>query len=73
MDIVAANVRLNIARAKWKAATLQLVNADEIRTTLPIGHPDGTQALKNVRADLSQAADEFKEALIEYSKTSGKK
>jgi hypothetical protein len=72
-DLFKAEIKLNIARAKWKDAKLQLVKADEIRANLPSGHPDGTQALRNANAELSEAASEFTKALSEYSKATGKK
>ena len=72
-DLLTAEVRLNTARAKWRAAKVELAKAEEIRASLALGHPDGTRALKNANTELSKAAAEFNEALSEYSKATGKK
>jgi hypothetical protein len=49
------------------AAQLQLRKADELYSTLPAGHPDGTQAFRNANIALSKAARELKLAFKDYS------
>jgi hypothetical protein len=69
-DLFKSEVRLNSARAKWRAAKLQF---DEISASLPSNHLDGAQILKNASDDISNAAVEYNEALSEYSNATGKK
>lgn len=69
LELIKANLKLNEARAKWTSAKLELTKADEIRASLPSGHPDGT-ALHNAHTELAKAGQELQDALAEYLKVS---
>jgi hypothetical protein len=66
LELIKANLRLNEARAKWRSAKLELTKADEIRASLPSGHPDGN----NTNTELAKAGQELQDALAEYLKVS---
>ena len=70
LKLLRANVGLSAARAKWKAARSGIEKADEIVAGLPVGHPDGTEALQRANVTLVKAGEELQAALGEYLKAS---
>jgi len=61
-----AGIRLDEARAKWRAAKLELEKMTELHADLQPGHPDTNRGLARANALLKEAAAEFQEALREY-------
>ena len=60
------NAHLISARAAWKQALVEQIEAENIRGSLPKGHPDGTAALHRANNALQQAAEDYRSALQQF-------